>query len=133
MVANTSTKYNLSTVSSGSIAAAPDYVIPLTDIIMPIGEYVIKWTGTAKTGSSAIAINDAGGNRLITQNVINTANVVVPITINGAGKQFSLYCNVANTITDFCIIPKNLYDAGFNYYQPYCPSIYELYQMILAL
>ena len=131
-VANQSTKYNYSPVSSATISGS-GFIVDTTNADLLAGDYVFCWTGTATTQGTTINVYLSDNTRIVNQLVSNTTNMIVDVTIPQNAVKFNLYTTVANTISNLRIIPKSIYDAGFTDFQPYAMSNVELTAAIQAI
>lgn len=102
---------------------------------IPVGNYYLKYTSTQEiSGNAETIIRDSDNNIIcdITETSI-TGNNIIPFTLSSVGATFTLFSVRAGTYSNFMIIPKSLYDAGFTDYQPYAMSNAELTAAIQAL
>lgn len=112
-------------------AAGAGTVISDQPINLPAGDYILTLNFTATTGSSAFRFLDSGAS-IINFNVQNSSagTASVPFTLPSDANQIRVYTTTANDVTDIMIRPAAVTDSSF---VPYCPTLYELYQMVLAL
>lgn len=124
---------NLSSVSSGIISnSGGGFPISSTPITVPIGTYIVsfKFSGNSTRGS----VQFRSGSTTIDSLAFDMApfvSVQIEITSDTINN-FNLYSNSTATISEFmiCTIADWAVSPKF---VPYCPSMQEMYQMILAL
>lgn len=126
LVADQSTRYNLSRFA-GAVAASDGVTIASgIEIDIPSGDYYVKYDTTANSGTVTIGIKDSGNSNVVVVEVGNTVKLKQFTVPNNSAVSFNVYVSKAGTYSNFQIIPKSLYDAGFTEYQPYALSNVEL-------
>ena len=101
---------------------------------IPAGNYYLKYTSTQESsGNIAFIITDINNTNVCDVTLLSkTGDNIFSITLSGAGASCKLYSVKAGTFSNFMIIPKTLYDAGFTAYQPYTMSNAEITAWILS-
>ena len=132
-VANQSTRYNLSSFS-GAVATSDNIPIATGVLItIPTGDYYATYDATVSTGVVTLGLKDNNDNIVTTVSVSNNTKLQSFTVPNNDVRYFNVFTSKAGTYSNFRIIPKAVYDAGFVNYQPYAMSNAELTAAIQAL
>ena len=133
ITANQSTRYNLSPFS-GDVAGSDGTTIASgVSIDIPAGNYYVAYDTTATTGTATIGFKDNGNSNVVVVEVGNTVKLKAFTVPNDNAVTFNVYVSKAGTYSNFRIIPKDVYDAGFTSYQPYALSNVEITAAIVDL
>ena len=124
---------NLSSVSSGIISnSGGGFPIPSTPITVPIGTYIVsfKFSGNATRGSVQFRSGSTTSDSLAFD-MAPLVSVRIEITSDTIDN-FNLYSNSTATISEFMICTAHDW-AISQKFVPYCPTMAEMYAMILEL
>lgn len=131
-------KYNFAETNSGSAAAVVQ--IPCH---VPAGQYYVyigTLSSTETEGSSRCSFMDTNDSAVSDVNYISRGSdkwqlFTVTANTNTLWIYASNNYNPSYTVTvsNVMIISKEQHDSGLTVYQPYTPSVHDLYNMILAL
>ena len=115
---------NLSTWSGGTVSSAG--TVGNFSISLPSAVYAVSFKTSATSGATQVTFkNDSTTISSVTVN--NASGTITQIaTLQSSANTISVYSNVAATISEFQVISKTVYDAGFTDYQPYAMSNVEL-------
>ena len=102
-------------------------------LVLPKGAYKLIFHESATSGSFAVRIKDASANSIFYVTGSNAnADHAYDVEISVDGATITIYSSVLNDFTNIMICTAEDYAISPEFV-PYCPSMAELYEMILAL
>ena len=116
---------NLSPWSGGSISTS-GYVVQNYPLVLPAGQYNVFFNTTATSSVGEVIFGDGSGRVGSAVFSHSTDRIVLAITLSRDSTTMTLTTSIGTTITNYMIITKAAYDAGFTDYQPYAMSNVEL-------
>ena len=120
---------NLSPWSGGSISTS-GYVVQNYPLVLPAGQYNVFFNTTATSSVGEVIFGDGSGRVGSAVFSHSTDRIVLAITLSRDSTTMTLTTSIGTTITNYMIITKAAYDAGFTDYQPYAMSNVELTEKV---
>lgn len=110
------------------------FVIPAdTPFVHGAGEYTISFSSTNAIAIGANIVFDNDNSEILRQNItINAGDNVQTFTLPSAVKKVRWYITGATTISNLMICTAAAYNTS-SAYEPYCPTLAEVYAMVKAL